>query len=301
MKTIALTGATSMLGVALIKECIQNGFRVIAFVRPNSEHIKRLPKSDLIIHVPCDIGDMRSLPVNNLSADIFYHIAWSFTDRVGRNSPEKQSLNIKYTLDAVDLSMRLGCSRFIGTGSQAEYGRVSEVISSQTPVNPENSYGIAKYAAGKLSKLACKKLGIEHIWVRVFSVYGVNDNEATLIGSFIDKCKSNIPMQLTLCTQIWDYLYETDAGHALFLLGEKGVSHKVYCLGSGKGKPLRWYLEKICEIVNPEYQLNFGGIPFNDEQIMYLCSDIEDLKHDTGWSPEVEFVEGVKKMAESVL
>jgi nucleoside-diphosphate-sugar epimerase len=34
---------------------------------------------------------------------------------------------------------------------------------------------------------------------------------------------------------------------------------------------------------------------------MYLCSDIEDLKHDTGWSPEVEFVEGVKKMAESVL
>ena len=36
MKTIALSGATSMLGIALINECICSGVHVIAFVRPNS-------------------------------------------------------------------------------------------------------------------------------------------------------------------------------------------------------------------------------------------------------------------------
>ena len=135
--------------------------------------IDRLPKSDLLTVIPCDFNSMRSVSVEGLSADVFYHIGWSYTDKAGRKSCEKQSLNIKYTFDAIALAAHLGCSRFIGTGSQAEYGRVNTMISPDTPVNPEDAYGISKYAAGKLSRIECERRGIEHIWVRGNSVYMV--------------------------------------------------------------------------------------------------------------------------------
>ena len=296
MKTIALTGATSMLGIALINECIRSSVRVIAFVRPFSKRIDRLPKSDLIIVVSSDLDSLKNAPVEGLSADVFYHIAWSHTDRLDRNSPEKQCLNIQYTLDAVALAERLGCSRFIGTGSQAEYGRVDSMITPETPINPEVAYGIAKYAAGKLSRIECERRGIGYVWVRVFSVYGLNDNEGTLVCSFIEKCKSNEHMPLTPCTQIWDFLHELDAGSALFLLGDKGVSGRIYCLGSGEGRPLSEYLTIAKEIINTSYDLRFGEIPFPYNQVMHLCADNTTLKEDTGWCNRIDFASGIVKM-----
>lgn len=49
--------------------------------------------------------------------------------------------NIRYTIDAVRTAAAMGCRVFVGTGSQAEYGRVDGVLRADTPTNPENGYG----------------------------------------------------------------------------------------------------------------------------------------------------------------
>ena len=56
------------------------------------------------------------------SFDTFYHIAWGYTGAARNKSTRLQSKNIDYTLDAVEAAAKLGCKRFIGAGSQAEYG-----------------------------------------------------------------------------------------------------------------------------------------------------------------------------------
>ena len=43
MQRIIVTGATSMIGVALIEECIKHGTEVYAVVREGSEKRSRLP------------------------------------------------------------------------------------------------------------------------------------------------------------------------------------------------------------------------------------------------------------------
>lgn len=298
MKSIALTGATSMVGIALIKQCVKNNIKVLAFIRPGSSRKERLPDSDLVAILECNLDSLAGFNISPnvaLPVDVFYHIGWDVTDKAGRNSCEKQLNNIKYTLDAVSLTKKLGCKRFVGTGSQAEYGRVSLPLNSTVPANPEIAYGIAKYAAGKFSKIECENLNLEHIWVRVLSVYGSNDNDGTLIKTFIDKCKNNQPMPLSECTHIWDYLYEDDAGRALLAIGEKGINGKTYCLGSGTGKPLKEYLEIIRNIINTGYQPDYGEIPHTEKSIKYLCADITELTVDTGWMPEISFEEGTKK------
>ena len=45
---IAVTGATSMIGCALIRECITNGTQVLAVVRRGTKRLERLPASPLV-------------------------------------------------------------------------------------------------------------------------------------------------------------------------------------------------------------------------------------------------------------
>lgn len=299
MKKICLTGATSMLGIALIKECIKNNIEVLAIVRPNSNNILRLPNSTLINIAPCEISDLLGLNITNNQCDIFYHFGWSGTDKYMRNNPDEQMINIKYTLDAVHLAKKIGCHTFIGAGSQAEYGIINHKISPETLCKPETAYGISKYAAGKLSSLLCKDMKMKHIWARIFSAYGPNDNNETMIMYTIRELLQGRSPSLTKCEQVWDFIYCEDAAKALYLLAERGKNDKIYCIASGEGKPLIEYVETIRDIINPKLPLGIGEKEYSLNQVMNLCADINSLIDETGFSPRISFVEGIKRTIKS--
>lgn len=290
----AITGATSMLGVATIKNCISKNISVLAFVRKGSSKINRLSPSPLIKILECDLSQMKDFDCKGLSADVFIHFGWAFTDKAGRNDVSKQLENVQYTIDAVQLAKRLGCKKFIGAGSQAEYGTPNVVLKADTPVNPLIPYGVAKYAAGRLSAMECKKEGLEYNWVRILSVYGPNDNEGTLLNQLVYNAKNNIPMGLSGCEQIWDYLHEDDAGAAFVAVAEKGENGKIYPLGCGVGRPLKEYVQDVISVVNSEYKPEFGRFSYSPTQPMYLVADVKELEWDTGWNVKTSFVENIK-------
>jgi nucleoside-diphosphate-sugar epimerase len=192
----------------------------------------------------------------------------------------------------------MGCTTFIGAGSQAEYGRVEGYLTPQTPAFPENGYGMAKLCTGQMTRYYCEALGIKHIWTRILSVYGPFDNPNSMVMSTINKVLNNEHASLTLGEQKWDYLYSTDAAKALILLAEKGISGKTYVLGSGQVEPLKWYIYEIQHAIQEKYgksgTLGFGDIPYSDKQVMYLGADISELQYDTGFEPKVQFAEGIK-------
>lgn len=296
--TIAITGATSMLGIATIKECINQNINIIAFCRPLSKNLNRIPNNDFVRVIECDLDSMQEFNVEQLKADVFIHFGWTFTDKEGRNNPSKQMKNVQYTLDAVSLAQRLGCRKFIGAGSQAEYGTPNTILKDDTPVNPVVPYGVAKYAAGKFAKIECEKIGLEYNWVRILSVYGTNDLPGTLISQLIYNAKNNIPMGLSGCEQTWDYLFEDDAGRAFVAIAEKGVNGKVYNLGSGVGRKLKDFVQDVIDVVNPDYVPEYGKYAYSVTQPFVLLADISELNKDTNWKPVLSFNEGIQKIFE---
>ena len=113
MRGIVLTGATSMLGIALINECIRSHTRVLAIVRENSPHLSRIPQSDLVETRPCNLPSLDSLDLESNGYDAFFHFGWQGTDRTQRLNPEIQLENVEYTLKAVNLAAKLGCRVFV--------------------------------------------------------------------------------------------------------------------------------------------------------------------------------------------
>lgn len=299
MKKIVITGATGMIGNALLHECISNGVMVLAIVRPNSKNICRILDSPLVRIVECDLAELDRLDESIVGTDwdVFYHFGWNNASLTCRNDVVYQSLNIGYTIQAIKLAQKLGCKKFVGAGSQAEYGVLNtNIISPNSPTNPNTAYGIAKYTSGKMAGLWASQNGLDCLWTRIFSVFGAYDLSTTMISSSIRKMLKGERMQFTKGIQLWDYLYSSDAGHAFYLIGEDASGNKVYCLGSGQAKPLHEYIEIIHDIIDPNLEIGIGEIPYGNGEILNLCADIKSLQEDTGFVPKVNFETGISEV-----
>lgn len=301
MKRVIITGPTGAIGLALIQMLVEKDIEVVAVCHCNSHKINRIPISDKVKIVECNLNEISHLPdMLNGHFDIFYHFAWEGTTGVCRDRVDMQMKNIQYTLDAVEVAGILGCTRFIGAGSQAEYGRYEGKLNAEIPAFPESGYGIAKLCAGQLSRLRCAQLGIHHIWTRILSVYGPYDGERTLIMSLISQFLKGQKPSCTKGEQIWDYIYSKDAAAAFYALGEKGQDGKIYCIGSGEGQPLADYIKIIRDAIDPQLKIGMGDVPYGDRQVMFLCSDISELIEDTGFVPAYSFEEGIVETIEWV-
>lgn len=294
---VVITGPTGAIGISLIKECISHQIEVLAICRKGSKRLHRLPDSPFVHVLELDLQEYQEFypKETDKKYDVFYHFAWNGTIGDARNDMKLQHKNVGYALDAVNLAHRFGCHTFVGAGSQAEYGRAEGKLSPSTPVFPENGYGIAKLCAGQMTRIACHQLGMQHIWTRILSVYGPCDGEKTMVISTIRKLLAGEVPEFTKGEQKWDYLYCGDAAKAMRLIGEKGKDGKVYCIGSGSARPLSDYIEMMRDAIDPVAPLALGVIPYGKQQVMYLCADIDELKKDTGFEPEVDFEEGIRE------
>ena len=284
-----------MIGSAIAREALKEGYTVLCIIRKDTKRVDSLPKSERLKLLHLNLDEYKTAGIHE-KADILFHLAWNKTFGDGRDDIDAQMNNIQWTLDAVRLADILGCSVFVGAGSQAEYGIVSCPLTAATPANPESGYGIAKYTAGKLSRLLCSQLAIRHNWIRIVSTFGINDSPYYLIPHVIEELQKSGSVELTKCEQIWDYLYCDDAARAFLAVGKKGAADRVYTLGSGQPRKLSDYITALRNIVRPDGALKFGAKDYYPHQPMYLSANISMLTGDTGWKPEISFEQGIIKL-----
>lgn len=318
MKRAYITGATGAIGMALVRKLLDENVRVTVYLRRGSKRSGRMKAFDRELAagqldiVFLGLEEIREylagmgVPEDPAQASpenpgkdesVFYHLGWSGTFGTSRNDREAQQKNIEYTLDSLRLAARLGCGLFVGTGSQAEYGRAEGALTPDTKTAPESEYGKAKLEAGIESRRLAEKLNLRHLWVRILSVYGPYDGGETMIMSTIRRLSRGERAPLTQGIQTWDFLYSGDAAKALYLLGCKEKLHgKIYCLGSGTELPLREYILKLCRAMGAdEALLDFGSVPYGPKQVMRLSADISGLEKDLGFAPGISFEEGIER------
>lgn len=295
-KRVVITGVTGAVGMALLEKYRSEGWEVLAVCRKGSGRNSRIPSDPKITVIETDLSRLDQVePLDQKPYGVFYHLAWGGTFGADREDVLLQLKNIKGTLKAVTLAKRLGCSVFIGTGSQAEYGRTDAALRPDTPAFPESGYGMAKLCAGQMSRKACEQQGIRHVWVRILSVYGPFDGAGTMVSTALRRMLRGEDCAFTKAEQLWDFLYSADAADALYRIGQRPLHGRVYCLGSGQALPLKEYILKIKALTQSSSAVKFGEIPYSSGQVMHLCADISALTQDTGFIPATDFAAGIRQ------
>ncbi len=294
MKKIIITGATSMIGTALTEIAVKEGVAVYSIIRPDTGRKDRIIKSDNVHVVYGSLDNLNSIEGLPDDCDVFYHFAWAGTKREDRNNPEIQQRNIKYTLDAVNLAEKTGCKKFVGAGSQAEYGPQYDIIDYNTRYNPTTSYGVSKLAANILSKNLCEKKGLSHVWGRIFSAYGPHDNEGTMLRYVLDCWRRGDVAQLSSCKQMWNYIYESDAGQLFFEMGKEAVDSGLYFVANQESLPLKEYVKIMMDNVGDNARVCFAS----DDSVLLPGLNVDSGKtyEKLEYTPRTSFQEGVHKI-----
>ena len=156
--------------------------------------------------------------------------------------------------------------------------------------------GVAKLAAGQMSRILANQINIIHIWPRIVSCYGPYDYKKTMvIDSIKTMLEKNVSPKLTKAQQQWDYIYSKDIAKAYYLIAEKGKNNETYCIAQGEHNKLSNYIEIIKNKINPNIKLKFGEIPYVNGKIINLAVDISKLKADTGFEPDYNFEKGIEE------
>lgn len=288
MKAI-VTGAAGFAGYSLTKELSDRGYEIYAVVRPHSTHNGRLNGLGNVHQIEMDCKDYGMIPqLIPDECDVFYHLAWFG----GRYDIDEQNKNIIVLDNAIKSASVLGCKRIVSTGSQAEYGPQTELITEKTLPNPIDAYGAAKISAMHIGKQRAKELGIEFVWGRIFSLYGLYEPQERMLPSMLIKLLHGEKMQLSSCEQYWDYLDVRDAAKAIVSLGERGRDGETYNIAHGDSRPLREFVEIVNNATGRSGDIEFG---VKSNPFYSLNVDISKIKKDTGWAPHMDFKQGMKE------
>ena len=261
--TYVISGATSFLGVEMAKALIQQGHQVTAICRPDSHGLTNLPEGVEVVFAQME--ESGALDTKIAHADVFVHLAWAGTGHGGRDDIEVQQQNIEFARQAMLAAHRMGCKLFVMAGSQAEYGSTTEPQNEAMTCQPFSEYGKAKLRVREMGFDLAEQLEMKYMHLRIFSLYGENDHAWTLVMSCVDKMLRNEPIDLSPCTQNWNFLYVEDAALQIkqlctHAIKEDGFVHEVYNIASDDTRPLKDFVEQMKELTRSKSDLHYGAV-----------------------------------------
>jgi len=301
MKTFIITGATSMIGIELCKFISNfNDHLIYAICREGSNGLNRIPTKENIKIIYSDLQHIRDISKEIDNADVFINLAWTNTDHEGRKSASLQEVNVHFTKEAIRIAAEKGCKLFVEAGSQAEYGFVPDLITEDTPCNPQIEYGKAKLRVLNEGSVLCNSLGLKYLHLRIFSTFGENDRPWTLIMTAIDKLLKNEDIELSSCTQNWNYLYVADCAKQIFLLCNILIENPdfkvgVYHVASKDTRPLKNFVEEMKSVLHSSSVLKYGKVLISNQ--VSLNPSVDKTENTIGFINEITFAEAIKIIA----
>ncbi|MHB9141274.1 MAG: NAD-dependent epimerase/dehydratase family protein [Paludibacter sp.] len=268
-----MTGATGFLGSHIAENLLSHGFELIVAIREKStlDNCQSFYNSVTWVNTDTDFWINK---VIESKPDIIVHAAWNGVSATNREDWKSQLTNIDFMWQLMKIARESNVRKFISLGSQAEYGQFEGKISEDYPLNPTSSYGAIKLAVLEMLKVFCNENEIKWYWLRVFSVFGERENEHWLIPSVIKKMLSDgNEMNFTLGEQKYAYLYVADFAKSISNVVMKDAPSGIYNLSSDNPIRLKELLKAVRDIVNPNFDLRFGVIPYRLNQSMHIEGD----------------------------
>lgn len=296
---VLLTGAAGFLGSYVLQRLIDSGQEIAVLIRPDSDCWRISTPLDQVTRITADFSAIEGArrAISAFAPDTVLHLGWKGVAARDRNAPY-QPENLRWTTALARFSADIGVETWLGLGSQAEYGPHRERISENTPTKPTTLYGRIKLESGINAQRICTQAGLRFAWIRVFSTYGPKDNPDWMVPSLVLQLLRGQSPALTEATQIWDFLYASDAAEAICRVAEEPKASGIFNLGSGEARSIRCVAETIRDLIDPRLRLGFGQLRYREDQIMFLQTDVSRLREVVGWRPDTSLIDGLRQTIE---
>ena len=196
-----VTGAAGFIGSHVADRCLALGMSVVATDDLSGGFLENVPTSATWVHGDLkDPAFVRSLWATHGPFEYVYHLGAYAAEGLSHFiRAYNYETNLVASMHLVNEAIRSKtCKCFVFTSSIAVYGRGQLPMSEDMVPQPEDPYGISKYAVELDLKAAHEMFGLNSIVFRPHNVYGERQNIAdkyrNVIGIFMNQLLQGQPM-----------------------------------------------------------------------------------------------------------
>jgi UDP-glucose 4-epimerase len=296
-KKVLVTGGCGFIGRNVANELVKLGAQVTVF----DVNLTKL-RSDILV-IKGDIKNIESLDVMTRGKDYVFHLAASLgVEATGDIPLQVLETNLFGTVNVLRASLKNGVGRVLFSSSSEVYGEPQMLpISEGHPKAPVSTYGVAKLASEHYCDAFYKEYGLECTVVRLFNVYGPDQNKNFVMPRFISQALNGLPITIYGDgTQSRSYTFITDAVDGILRAAssEKALG-EVLNIGNDKKTSLKELANIVLRAVNSDVEpiyKNFGdGIREKQREILQRQPDISKAASLIDFKPKVLIKEGVNR------
>jgi nucleoside-diphosphate-sugar epimerase len=288
LKNILIIGGTGFIGYHLAKKCLRKNFKVTSISKNQPKKIRFLKKVKYII---CDINNKKILTKINNNFDYVVNLGGYVDHKNKQETYRSHYLGLK-RLTKIFIKKKI--KKFIQIGSSMEYGRVKSPQKENFKCYPESIYAISKFLSTKHLITLYKKKNFPAVILRLYQVYGPNQDKNRLIPIIIDSCKNNKSFPCSSGVQLRDFLFVDDLIDAILRCLDRKVEGKIINIASGKIIQVKKIINQIVNFYKAGKPL-FGSIKLRNEEMLRVYPSLLSARKFLGWKSKVSFGKGILK------
>lgn len=211
---------------------------------------------------------------------------------------EMIQVNLGILLKLYNASKHLNSLKlFLQFGSGEEYGNINSPLSEGIRECPNSPYSLSKQLTTNTSIMLHKNYGFPISVVRPGNLFGKYQSNNKFIPYIVKQLKENKKIDTTLGEQKRDFIYASYFANGIELIIKN--SHKfigeIVNLSSGKSYSLKEIILYCKEYIKSESVIDFGKIPYRENEMMNFQVDIRKFKEKTKVDFEVSLFDGLKE------
>jgi UDP-glucose 4-epimerase len=201
-KKVLVTGAAGFIGAHVTRGLLKNDeFEVVALDDLSGGFKENLPSGVPFVEGSITDHELLGKLFAEHRFDYVYHLAAYAAEGLSHFIRRfNYTNNLIGSVNLINETVKHGCKRFIFTSSIAVYGAGQTPMTEEMIPQPEDPYGVAKYAVEMDLKAAHEMFGLDYVIFRPHNVYGeyqnIGDRYRNVVGIFMNQILKGEPMTI---------------------------------------------------------------------------------------------------------
>lgn len=299
-----VSGAAGFIGSHVVDALLTDGHNVIAYDDLSGGFVENVnPKATFIEGSCVDEGKLAKIFDEN-KIDYVFHLAAYAAEGLSHFIKRfNYTNNVIGSVNLINESVKHDIKRFIFTSSIAVYGKNQLPMLEDLVPQPEDSYGIAKYAVELDLKASHEMFGLDYVIFRPHNVYGERQNTGdkyrNVMGIFMNQLLQNRPLTIFGDgEQKRAFSYVADVAPVIAKSATlEGARNEIFNVGADTVYTVNQLAASVMKAMGATSELNY--LPARNE-VVDAWSDHQKVKKVFGLTNEVLLDEGIQKMADWV-
>jgi UDP-glucose 4-epimerase len=300
MAKIVVTGGAGFIGSHIVDALIARGHEVHIIDDLSSGSKANLAHmSGAQLHVVDIRSEEARTLVEKLSPQFVVHAAAQVSVRVSMDQPALDTdLNVTGLVNILSaVRSKPGTHVVFLSSGGAVYGEQSAFPAKEDhPIKPESVYGLSKRVGEEYLDFWGRVWGVTSTSLRLSNVYGPRQNphgEAGVIAIFCERLLVGKGITVNgTGKQTRDFVYVEDVAEAV---GRAVDTRAVgaFNIGTSKETTISEVAERLRDLSTSKAEIAYA--PAKAGEQMRSCIDIGAAKAKLGWTPKVDFAEGLER------